>query len=567
MIALVPILILVPTFTPALPPGSLLRAQSLRQSKCKAVSSDEVRPGSMKWAREQTGKLPYGEESRRYRRTVYRHKDWLKHRSSTRLLKNLGGTFTSGVVRSLLSEVGAVVLVSLLVIVWNAVFFGYVDFLYEAHPGVFGMMPEFIRMTLPALPFTLSSPALGLLLVFRTNASYGRWMEARSVWGRIVSQCRNILRQAAVWSDVGGGDDEATELASRHLAELQVYTWAFARSLWAHLSDPRTEPRLVADLTQEMGPDAAAEVLRASHRPLRTLGMLSSAMDRLPMCAGGMPISHACHSPPCPWATCIGTLWAYTGFVRIRRLGVLADALSDARVAPRTPALSLSSTKVRPLLSLVHSSATPCPVAATRRRESKWTRAASCWATLVRPASASSHRPSRLSTHGTPRGFCRRGSSSCHWASMSRLAPRGITLRCYLARRSSPSSSLASRSSRFSLKSLSRFCHSKRSAQGLQGRLVSWSKTMQTSPSAQSHPSSYPGRAALMSEQPVVRGSLGRSDGRINLVWHTPIAPLISAVTPPIPMGFGIFEVVTWWLYGVSVCHGCCPVDALVSVV
>ena len=54
------------------------------------------------------GDLPYSEASRRYRRTVYRHDDWLTHRSSTRLFGNLSGTLTSGVVRSLLTEVAAV---------------------------------------------------------------------------------------------------------------------------------------------------------------------------------------------------------------------------------------------------------------------------------------------------------------------------------------------------------------------------------------------------------------------------------------------------------------------------
>ena len=31
------------------------------------------------------------------------------------------------------------------------------------------------RAALPMAPFTLSSPALCLLLVFRTNAAYARW--------------------------------------------------------------------------------------------------------------------------------------------------------------------------------------------------------------------------------------------------------------------------------------------------------------------------------------------------------------------------------------------------------
>ena len=96
---------------------------------------------------------PYGEESRRYRRTIYRHNDWLAHRSETRLLRNLKGTFTSGVVRSLLSEVFAVCLVALFTILWNSILFGYTDFNNVAQPRVFFAdidgAPNFLKAQLP----------------------------------------------------------------------------------------------------------------------------------------------------------------------------------------------------------------------------------------------------------------------------------------------------------------------------------------------------------------------------------------------------------------------------------
>jgi putative membrane protein len=41
--------------------------------------------------------IPYGEESRKYRRTVYSHDDWIKHRSPDRFLKNLLSTPKSGI--------------------------------------------------------------------------------------------------------------------------------------------------------------------------------------------------------------------------------------------------------------------------------------------------------------------------------------------------------------------------------------------------------------------------------------------------------------------------------------
>ena len=168
------------------------------------------RPGSLKEAYSQ-GIRPYGEESRRYRRTVYRHEDWLKHRSETRLLRNLKGTFTSGVVRSLISEVAAVVLVALVVIVWNSAAFGYYDLDNVLQPALLPA-PEYLRLQLPIAVFTISSPALGLLLVFRTNSSYQRWLEARRAWGRVVSHCRNIMRQATLWHEAPGDGAGASGL-------------------------------------------------------------------------------------------------------------------------------------------------------------------------------------------------------------------------------------------------------------------------------------------------------------------------------------------------------------------
>lgn len=46
-----------------------------------------------------------------------------------------------------------------------------------------------------AQPFNLTSFALSLLLVFRTNASYGRWDESRKLWGGVVNRTRDLTRQ------------------------------------------------------------------------------------------------------------------------------------------------------------------------------------------------------------------------------------------------------------------------------------------------------------------------------------------------------------------------------------
>jgi putative membrane protein len=50
------------------------------------------------------------------------------------------------------------------------------------------------HVAIPATAHSLIGVALGLLLVFRTNASYDRFWEGRKLWGGMVNTCRNIAR-------------------------------------------------------------------------------------------------------------------------------------------------------------------------------------------------------------------------------------------------------------------------------------------------------------------------------------------------------------------------------------
>eukprot|EP00957_Ditylum_brightwellii_P095399 7266794-Ditylum_brightwellii.AAC.1 len=79
---------------------------------------------------------------------------------------------SSGIYRGLLNEVGAVSAVAALAIVWNGLANGFTDFDGVTHEAIINGLP---KLTLPMSVFTVTSPSLGLLLVFRTNASYERW--------------------------------------------------------------------------------------------------------------------------------------------------------------------------------------------------------------------------------------------------------------------------------------------------------------------------------------------------------------------------------------------------------
>lgn len=50
---------------------------------------------------------------------------------------------------------------------------------------------------------------LGMLLVLRSNAAYNRWWEARTLWGRVVNECRNIALKASRMAAVPAAERDA----------------------------------------------------------------------------------------------------------------------------------------------------------------------------------------------------------------------------------------------------------------------------------------------------------------------------------------------------------------------
>ena len=107
--------------------------------------------------------ISYGEDSRKYRRTVYTHDDWKKHRSQDRFVYYLAAMFKSGVYRNLVGEVGIATAVASFICFWNCFAGDYQDLLSVQHAGIFKdtLLPV---LQLPLVPFTLASSSLGLLL-------------------------------------------------------------------------------------------------------------------------------------------------------------------------------------------------------------------------------------------------------------------------------------------------------------------------------------------------------------------------------------------------------------------
>ncbi len=47
----------------------------------------------------------------------------------------------------------------------------------------------------PSMPLALYGSAIGIVVGFRNSSAYGRWWEARTLWGAIVNESRTLARQ------------------------------------------------------------------------------------------------------------------------------------------------------------------------------------------------------------------------------------------------------------------------------------------------------------------------------------------------------------------------------------
>jgi ion channel-forming bestrophin family protein len=127
--------------------------------------------------------------------------------------------------------------------------------------------------TLDISPFAFAGAVLGILLVIRLNAGYDRWWEARSVWGGIVNQCRNLVISALAF---GPQDRQWRE---------RLTQWVAAFPHVARSSLRGEQP--AAELARLIGPDELELLATANHPPsyvaFRIGELLRDANQRLGM--------------------------------------------------------------------------------------------------------------------------------------------------------------------------------------------------------------------------------------------------------------------------------------------
>lgn len=132
------------------------------------------------------------------------------------------------------------------------------------------------------MPLTVAGVALSILLAFRNNASYERYWEARTLWGRLVNASRTFARQLVVFcqhspaeSDPSTGQQpDYCREREQYITEMTYRVMAFANALRHHLR--RGDPQL--ELQELLPAWEMAQLRRMRNVPAGVLMLLGAGL-------------------------------------------------------------------------------------------------------------------------------------------------------------------------------------------------------------------------------------------------------------------------------------------------
>ncbi|XP_027348964.1 UPF0187 protein At3g61320, chloroplastic-like [Abrus precatorius] len=192
-------------------------------------------------------------------RTLYNHHNWVEHRSSLRHVRHFLSSLSSRVVLSLVPPV--IVFTSFATIIA-----GYNSAVLER------WLPEFFPvLKASSLSYQLTAPALALLLVFRTEEAYARFVEGKKAWTKVIAGVNDFASVV-----MAGVDNNADDLHVK--MSLLHYIMAFPVALKCHVlygSDVRR------DLQNLLEVDDLQLVVDSKHPPRCIIEFISQSIKLL----------------------------------------------------------------------------------------------------------------------------------------------------------------------------------------------------------------------------------------------------------------------------------------------
>lgn len=246
------------------------------------------------------------EYNRIYRRVENTYKDhtyWVKHRSSSRLLHHIRTMPRSIIYQTIRQPVRYITYISTFVVVWNCLVLlakaTMATFDMPHHIAfLFGLLSKkLLLLQIPIDPLVITSPMLGLLLVFRTNSCYKRYEEALINWTKTKNQSRNIIRMAKSMRNMSVVPQPMSHHANlpivlpqqeqqrSELVHLGLCLWVFARTMkrqLSHADDDEISYRNEIDNCYDLPALYRKQLIsQVQHRPNCALQYLSEAIEDL----------------------------------------------------------------------------------------------------------------------------------------------------------------------------------------------------------------------------------------------------------------------------------------------
>lgn len=135
------------------------------------------------------------------------------------------------------------------------------------------LLYHFEEYNLPVAIVAIPGTVIGLLLAFRTNSCYGRWWEARILWGAIVNDSRTWVRQLIEFSRVG--QEPIEQGADIHTMAYRQSAWCYALARTLRKQDrPSDTPMLSLSRTIEINIKQMLGETDLPERPTSTNGVL-----------------------------------------------------------------------------------------------------------------------------------------------------------------------------------------------------------------------------------------------------------------------------------------------------
>ncbi|MEW5303003.1 MAG: hypothetical protein WDW36_005736 [Sanguina aurantia] len=185
---------------------------------------------------------------------LYNTERWSYHRDTSRYFRHLAGLFQSSTFRKLR--------LPLLYLTANAA----VICIYLSMQDT-GMLPAGLPIVkVGDTPFELTSFALALLLVFRTDTSYSRWSEALTTWSSVRNTSNEFIRDSVCWVT----DVQVQALVIR-------WTTAFSKTLLVYL---RQRGDIRRELQGLLLPHEIAALVTAENYPQYVLQVLTEIISR-----------------------------------------------------------------------------------------------------------------------------------------------------------------------------------------------------------------------------------------------------------------------------------------------